>query len=248
MIKPYFETELGKLYYGDCLEIMKEMEDESVDLVLTDPPYVGLQGGDQHWGYGGVGPNYRKYTRVGDPWEANFNWLLVAWRVTKLGMITFCTYHNAPEIVKILSMGKRIALACWYKRNAPPPIRNVPRHTIEFMWYLYKNRGLLWGKLKTHYDIPNLSAGCVASKERLLDDKKCAVHPTQKPLALIVQLAEATDIYHMVLDPFIGIGTTAIACERLNRRWIGIEISKEYCDIAVDRIKKETAQYKLDMV
>ena len=50
----------------------------------------------------------------------------------------------------------------------------------------------------------------------------------------------------IVLDPFMGSGTTAIVAERLNRQWIGIEINQEYCDIAVDRIKKETAQFKLE--
>jgi len=74
-----------------------------------------------------------------------------------------------------------------------------------------------------------------------LDGKK---HPTQKPIALmdwcLSFMPQGT-----VLDPFLGSGTTAVACERLNRQWIGVEISEEYCAIAKKRIEKERQQLKL---
>ena len=77
--------------------------------------------------------------------------------------------------------------------------------------------------------------------------KELRVHPNQKPAGLFVAILRGYSAKNeLTLDPYLGSGTTAIACERLNRRWIGIEISKEYCDIAVDRIKKETAQFKLE--
>ena len=73
-------------------------------------------------------------------------------------------------------------------------------------------------------------------------------HPTQKPLNLFKSiLNDFSKVKDIILDPYLGSGTLAIACEQLNRCWIGIEISKEYCDIAVERIKKETAQYKLEL-
>jgi len=71
-------------------------------------------------------------------------------------------------------------------------------------------------------------------------------HETPKPVTLIMRIVETASILgDTVLDPFIGSGTTAIACERLNRRWIGIEISEEYCEIAARRIERETRQLKL---
>ena len=69
-------------------------------------------------------------------------------------------------------------------------------------------------------------------------------HPNQKPIGLIVELLTKAP-QGKVLDPFIGSGTTAVACERLNRRWIGIEIEEKYCEIAAKRIEKERSQLKL---
>jgi len=69
-------------------------------------------------------------------------------------------------------------------------------------------------------------------------------HPTQKPVGLIGQLISA-NICDSILDPFLGSGTTAIACERLNKKWIGIEINEKYCEMAAKRIKSERKQLKL---
>jgi DNA modification methylase len=69
-------------------------------------------------------------------------------------------------------------------------------------------------------------------------------HPTEKPIDLIVKILKVKQS-NVVLDCFLGSGTTAIACERLKRNWIGIEISPEYCKIAERRIEKERAQLKL---
>ena len=68
-------------------------------------------------------------------------------------------------------------------------------------------------------------------------------HPAQKPIALMIWCLEFCQ--GSVLDPFLGSGTTAIACERLNRRWIGIEIEEKYCEISAKRIEKERSQLKL---
>jgi len=73
-------------------------------------------------------------------------------------------------------------------------------------------------------------------------------HPTEKPVKMFQEmLFVSSNPDNLILDPFLGSGTTAIACERLGRRWIGIEISKEYCDIAIKRIEQERAQLKLGL-
>jgi DNA modification methylase len=71
-------------------------------------------------------------------------------------------------------------------------------------------------------------------------------HPTQKPLKLIIWSIGISKIDGVILDPFLGSGTTAVACEKLNRRWIGIEISEKYCEIAKQRIKAEADQFKME--
>ena len=87
------------------------------------------------------------------------------------------------------------------------------------------------------------SDGCVTFAHR---PNRIKTHPTQKPVALMIYLIETyTNKGGKILDFTIGSGTTAIACEKLNRRWIGIEISEEYCEIAAKRIENETRQLKL---
>jgi len=76
--------------------------------------------------------------------------------------------------------------------------------------------------------------------------KEFRVHPTQKPVPLFSWIirgySKESDI---IIDPFLGSGTTACACEKLNRRWIGVEISERYCEIAAKRIKSEADQFKM---
>lgn len=234
-MKPYFETELGKLYYGDCLEIMPELD--SVDLVLTDPPYIGLRGGLKATLTSGVAGRRSTQRTVGDPWNANLKWFNPAWELSKKGMIVFCSFHG----VGVLQNENSIALISWYQRNAMPSMNNVPQYKTEFAWVYKKEPGLKWRKLQTFYNIPRLQSGCMA-KERIVDRSGKAIHPTQKPIALMMQILEIEP--RDILDPFIGTGTSAIACERLNRRWIGIEIEEKYCETAANRIESEIAQTK----
>ena len=84
-------------------------------------------------------------------------------------------------------------------------------------------------------------------KKKVIDNpvvsKKNRFHPTQKPIQIIKKLLKLHS-KECVLDPFLGSGTTAVACECLNRRWIGIEIEEKYCEIAAKRIEKEVKKIK----
>ena len=78
------------------------------------------------------------------------------------------------------------------------------------------------------------------------DRERQGIHPTQKPVALIGWLLKKfSQENDLIFDPFLGSGTTAVACEKLGRRWIGIEISEKYCEIAARRIDNEARQGKL---
>ena len=72
-------------------------------------------------------------------------------------------------------------------------------------------------------------------------------HPTQKPIELILWCINISKTKGIILDPFLGSGTTAVACEKLNRKWIGIEINKGYAEIAKQRIKAEADQIKMEL-
>jgi DNA modification methylase len=78
-----------------------------------------------------------------------------------------------------------------------------------------------------------------------LHNKNEKYHPTQKPTGLIEWCLSFLPTANLILDPYLGSGTTAIACENLTKKWIGIEISEKYCEIAAKRIENERKQLKL---
>jgi len=239
-MKPYYETELGKLYHGDCLEIMPQLE--PVDLVLTDPPYIGLGGGIDLNVFSGVAQKRGSSLTMNDRWSGSLNWVSVAWDLVFGGLISFCSFHFVSELGMCLPKN-RVALLTWYQRNAPPSVNNAPHFKNEYIWAFKKNPLLKWRNLCTMQDFAKLTAGCVSTGERLMDTDKRALHPTQKPKLLIMELLKVNA--SNILDPFLGTGTTAVACEELNRRWIGIEIEEKYCEIAAKRIENERKQLKL---
>ena len=208
MLKPYYETPLGVLYHGDCLEIMPELE--PVDLVLTDMPYNlnfnGITNDNradyEEWAIGIIN-NFKKET----------NNIVLFLGINNLHL----TYFIKPDWV-----------ACWFK----PGSMTVSKCGFNNWQPIY-----IWGKRRYR--------GNDVFRAPIVVDKKNE-HPTPKPLKLISDLA---DLYsaemETVLDPFLGSGTTAVACERLKRKWIGIEIEEKYCEIAAKRIEAERKQLKL---
>ena len=225
----------GCIVCGDCLEIMAGMPDGCVDAVVTDPPYVGLKGGTVHLSGRGVAARRHDSESVGDKWQASLAWCDNAWRACSLGVLAFCSYHFVDALASAMPVESRVALMTWHKRNSPVPVNNVPHFTTEFLWAFKKAPGLKWRNwTATMWDIPNITAGCVSTGERIVSPSGKALHPTQKPLALMEEvLAVGGDL---VLDPFSGLGTTCVAAKKLGRRWIGIDISEEYCAIARKRL------------
>ena len=222
-MKPYYETELGKLYHGDCLEIMPELE--IVDLVLTDPPYginVAKNGysrakGDFFNGKWIDGKNYgiQEWDSKPPPKE----WFEMITSLTNNQIIFGGNYFI--EWLKNSS-----CWIVWDKDNGEN--RNAD---CELAWTSFETavRKITWrwnGMFK--------------------ESPETRYHPTQKPVGLFMQILDKySELNDLILDPFLGSGTTAIACERLNRRWIGIEISKKYCEIAAKRIENERKQLKM---
>ena len=214
---PYYETPLGKLYHGDCLEIMPELE--PVDLVLTDPPY-GIN-------YTGCQISIRKGLGVihngipGDKKVMDLRFILnMACDVVVFGA------NNFPE-----QLPHRGRWFCWDKRVVEAADR-MKGSAFE----------LAWRNINSGFDvmIRIMHGGVVNS------DGGKRKHPTQKPINLMLRIIN--NHYpnsKNILDPFLGSGTTAIACERLKRKWIGIEIEEKYCEIAAKRIEQERKQLKL---
>jgi len=204
--------EVNKIICGDCLEVMKGIPNNSIDLVVTDPPY-------------GINylSNYYKYNNphskiIND--DKLFIDINECWRVLKPTGSLFVFYSQKKPLVD-----KRIKnIIIWVKNN----------------W----SAGDLYGDFGNQYE-------CIAfmPKEKFkLKSKRYSnvwqfkreipkYHPTQKPVSIIERIIESsTNKNDIILDPFIGSGTTAVACKETGRKYIGIEISEEYCEIARRRI------------
>jgi len=219
-MKPYYETKLGKLYHGDCLEIMQELE--PVDLVLTDPPYIiGAKG----CGLAGDRKYLKDITKA--KIESGFDTTLFE-RFNN--WFCFCAKDQLAEIIQKANK-RNWMIITWNKTNPTPLTNNNYLPDAEYIIHSYE-KGRLFGKYK------DKSRYCINPIW-----KNNINHPTVKPLFIIMKCvvlgSQKNDI---ILDPFIGSGTTAIACEKLKRRWIGIEISEEYCEIAALRIDRLQTQ------
>lgn len=225
------------LYRGDCLEVLPTLE--RVDAVITDPPYPELTGGVKLYIPGtGVAKVFNVSETIGTPWNTSLDWMLKAWDISKLGMLVFCSWHSVDTVKQVLR-DYAVGLITWHKRNSAPSINNVPHFTTEYVWAFKKAPGLRWRKLETFYDIPSLPGGCMGT-ERVKNDDGTTAHPTQKPIALLLELLKCNPA--SILDPFMGSGTTGVAAVKLGRKFVGIEIDQGYFDIAVRRVSEALAQ------
>ena len=221
--------ELNRIYQLDCLEGMKLIPDGSVDLLLTDPPYNVSQKSNFHT----MG---RKGVDFGE-WDKEFNqtdWLEVACSKVKKGgsAIVFNDYKNIGEMKDVLeAKGFVIKEMLIWKKSNPMP-RNRDRlyvTSIEVALWAVKGKGWTFNRQRGTYENGIFETPLVNHKKR--------IHPTQKPIEVISDLVKIhSNEKDIVLDCFIGSATTAVACELLDRKWIGFELEQEYIELANKRL------------
>jgi len=223
--------ELNRIYQMDCLEGMKLIPDESIDLLLTDPPYNVSRKSNFHT----MG---RKGVDFGE-WDKEFNqkeWLEVACRKIKKGgsAIIFNDYKNIGAMKGVLENNQMTIkeMLIWRKTNPMP--RNRDRlyvTSIEIAIWAVKGKGWTFNRQRDTYENGIFECPIVNHKQR--------IHPTQKPLEVIQELIKIhSNEGDVVLDCFMGSGTTAVACELNNRKWIGFELEREYFELANKRLEQ----------
>lgn len=203
-LKPYYSTDWGNLYHGNCLDILPYLE--PVDLMLTDPPY-GL---NKKIHDGGTWSTKEKYDAVLN-WDVKlFNKdILKLLRYSKNQIIWGGNYYKLPV--------SRCWL-CWVKPHFPT------MSEIDLAW--------------TSFDMPSKYYACPRVNN--------SPHPTPKPVGLFMWILEKySEPTDTIMDCFAGSGTTGIACERLNRKYILIEQEEKYCEIIAKRIELERKQLKM---
>lgn len=252
------------LMLGNSLDILTSIPDKSIDCCITDPPYnikgkrakeIGWYNSNSLW------KEKKGFKKINEEWD-NFSedsyesftikWLEEIKRVVKENgnIAIFGSYHNIFKIGYLLEMldFRVINSIVWYKRNAFPNItqRMFCESTEYIIWavnnsvkkaknwtFNYKTMKEINGgkQMRNMWDIPS-----TPTRERAYGK-----HPSQKPLEVLNNLILAlTTEKDLILDPFLGSGTTALSAVNNNRKYIGIDSSLEYLMIADSRIQKRT--------
>ena len=197
------------------------MPDKCVDLVLTDPPYgINFKPHLKKWN--GDKNNYKKI----DNDDGNLDYGFIISELERIGKRVII--WGAENFYQYLP--HRGSWICWDKR--PPHITNemigIP---FELAWV---------NKIGTAYKLYRIVHGGVINADSIKGNNEKRFHPTQKPVKLFAKIIEDfTNNGDIVLDPFIGSGTTALAAKLLGRNYLGIEKNPEYVKIANDRLRQE---------
>lgn len=229
--------EKNKIYCMDCLEGMKQMKSGSVDLVVTDPPYL-MQNIHEYKG-NELGKHIMKYQQplqeknLTEGYDIRI--LDEIFRVMKAPNIyIWCNIAQVPMYIKYFVLEKkcRMDILIWNKTNPIPLCNNKWLSDKEYCLYFRKGAYCQpsgYAEAKTVWHLP-----------ANVKDKRAYGHPTVKPLPIIENIIRNSSREgELVLDPFMGSGTTAAASIRNSRNFIGFENNGEYYQTAIQRIRDE---------
>lgn len=222
-----------ELKYGDCLEEMKKIEDESVDLIVTDPPYPTTSRGCA--GNSG-GMLQKEINKKGKVFEFNNidceKYAPEFYRVLKYGSHCY-VMTNHINLIKMLNTFTKVGFhfiksLIWDKGNK-----------IMGQYYMSQFEYILFFRKGKGKKINNCGTSDILSvaNKKTKDGKGNNLHDTEKPVDLMkILIANSSNENDIVLDPFMGIGSCGLACKELNRKFIGIELDPNYFEIAKKRI------------
>ena len=222
---------------GDCKELLKTLPDNSIDLILTDPPY-----------------NIAKYStgNIKFNWRSDINNDIAEWDEAPLdpsyfiedfkrilkpkgNAFIFTSYNMIGEWHKAFDKEyDTFQFMAWHKRNPVPNFMQTSFLNSVELIICFWNKGHTWNftnQAEMHNFIETSICG---GSERLKDPK----HPTQKPIKVLEHIINiASNEGDVVLDPFMGVGSTGVAAKNLNRNFIGFELDEKYFEAAEKRLE-----------
>ena len=258
---PYYSVDDAfALYHGDCMDLLPQIPDNSINTIFADPPYFLSNGGIScqngqvvcvdkgDWDKGGT-PEYIR--------EFNMQWLsLCRSKLKDNGTIWISgTYHNIFSVANCLTeLGYKILNVITWQKSDPPP-------NLSCRYFNFSTEYIIWARKhakkphKFNYEMMKQLNG----DKQMTDvwkipavgkwEKTCGKHPTQKPLRLLYRVILAsTDEGDLVLDPFTGSSTTGIAANLIGRKFIGIDQEKGFLELSKKRreeIEDETVAKKM---
>ena len=265
-IQPIYKTDDTALYHADCLKIMVKFPDNYVDMIVADPPYNLSNNGITCHAGRMVSVNkghWDKSNGFEEDLAFHEKWISECRRILKPGGTIWIsgTNHNIYQCGFLLQKLNFHILndISWFKPNAAP--------NLACTTFAHSHETLLWSKkdkkARHIFNYDKMKNGSFKEDKMKMPDKQMrsvwsistpppdekifGKHPTQKPLALLKRIVlSSTNEGSLILDPFNGGGTTGVAAKVIgNRKFIGIDIEKEYIDLTIKRLNSLNAQNKL---
>ena len=237
MQKNLFQNQKIKIFHDNCLNIFEQLNNEKtfINHIITDPPYAISKNNNFH-----TMNNPRQGVDFGE-WDKDFDVAGCLYYAYPLlykngSMVIFCSYRFISQIIhKIEYLGGVVKdVMIWQKQNPMP--RNINRRYVqdmEFIIWAVKNKNSKWAFNKPTdkpYQRGFFQTPTLLGRER-------TKHPTQKPLALMSKIIQIhTNENEIILDPFMGVGSTGVASMMLNRGFVGIEKELQWFEIAKQRM------------
>lgn len=251
----YFRKEDVSLFHDNCLDVLPLLERESIDLIFADPPYR-LSNGGITCKAGKIAlvdkGDWDKSQGFEEDYKFTYSWLKLCREVLKQsGSIWISgTPHNIFQVGYALqSLGFHIMNEItWFKPNAPP--------NLSCRYFAHAHESLIWAKKSKdakhtfNYEVMKSWNDRISPAGKQMrsvwsipltppEEKNNGRHPTQKPLELMRRIILSSSREEdVVLDPFTGSGTTGVIAKEFGRKFVGVEIEKEFCDLAIKRINR----------
>jgi site-specific DNA-methyltransferase (adenine-specific) len=239
-----------RLLKGDCVAILNQARENSVDMIFADPPYFLSNGGITCHAGKMVSVNkgiWDKSKGVEENHKFTLKWLKACQHVLKPNGTIWVsgTTHIIYSVgYAMQELGFKILNdIIWYKRNAPPNLScRYFTHSTEIILWAAKNE-----KSKHYFDYKLMKSMNQGKQMRNVweisapsaEEKKFGKHPTQKPVELLTRiLLASTKEGDLVLDPFCGSSTTGVSALLLNRKYVGIDLEEEYLELSKKRLEQ----------
>ena len=223
--------ELNKIYNMDCLDGMRQLPDNCVDLVVTDPPYV-----IETSGAGIYKQADKQYVKELNNMKDGFSTQVLdelCRIMKKINIYFFCSQKQIIPLLDYFVKGKKCNwnLLTWHKTNPVPACGNKYLTDTGYILFFREKGVKIYGEFKTKftYYITPLNQS----------DKKKYGHPTIKPMNIVKNLIVNSSLEDgIVFDPFMGSGTTAVAAKECGRKFIGYELNSDYYEICNQRLEE----------
>lgn len=236
------ELPIGKIICGDCIEVMPKLSTNQIKLILTDPPYQWINKKDNQFNtpnpksgdFFAIGNNKKNFEKISSTFGFRFNpnkFLKLALKICHpFNAYIFTSKGLLETYLKFARMNSfSYDILIWNVLGVIPTHKGHYSPDKNYCIFL-REKGATFHSSGSHQDYLTVYTS-------LSYGKRETGHPTEKPLTFIKRMIKiSSNPNDIILDPYVGSGTTCVAAEQLGRRWIGIDTSKEYCEMARKRI------------